>query len=160
MGGATIGVMYYVDIASFPGFLAMFLVLFVTTGVGNGSTFRMIPSIFREEKLREAECAGETARGGAESGRHRERCGDRLYLGDWCVRRVRDPTRVRRLDRHDRRAITWRSRSSSYSTRPASPLRGGTTCAEAFSPSARRRASPRRGSEAMMIAAADADSRS
>jgi hypothetical protein len=99
MGGATIGVMYYVDIASFPGFLAMFLVLFITTGVGNGSTFRMIPSIFREEKLREAECAGETARGGAESGRHRERCGDRLYLGDWCVRRVRDPTRVQRLDR-------------------------------------------------------------
>jgi MFS transporter, NNP family, nitrate/nitrite transporter len=32
----------------------MFLILFVTTGVGNGSTFRMIPSIFREEKLRDA----------------------------------------------------------------------------------------------------------
>src|SRR5271156_1983720 len=35
MGGATMGVMYYVDIKSFPGFLAMFLVLFVTTGIGN-----------------------------------------------------------------------------------------------------------------------------
>jgi NNP family nitrate/nitrite transporter-like MFS transporter len=52
MGLATLGVIYFVDIKSFPGFLAMFLVLFVTTGIGNGSTFRMIPSIFREEKLR------------------------------------------------------------------------------------------------------------
>jgi NNP family nitrate/nitrite transporter-like MFS transporter len=62
MGLATMGVMYYVDIKSFPGFLAMFLVLFVTTGVGNGSTFRMIPSIFREAKLREAKGVGEAAR--------------------------------------------------------------------------------------------------
>jgi MFS transporter, NNP family, nitrate/nitrite transporter len=54
MGMATIGVIYFVDIKGFPGFLAMFLALFVTTGVGNGSTYRMIPSIFREEKLRTA----------------------------------------------------------------------------------------------------------
>jgi MFS transporter, NNP family, nitrate/nitrite transporter len=54
MGVATVGVMYYVDIKSFPGFLTMFLVLFVATGIGNGSTYRMIPSIFREEKLRTA----------------------------------------------------------------------------------------------------------
>jgi NNP family nitrate/nitrite transporter-like MFS transporter len=52
MGLATMGVMYYVEIKSFSGFLAMFLVLFVATGIGNGSTYRMIPSIFREEKLR------------------------------------------------------------------------------------------------------------
>jgi len=31
---------------SFPGFLAMFLLLFVTSGIGNGSTFRMIPVMF------------------------------------------------------------------------------------------------------------------
>ena len=62
MGLATMGVIYFVDIASFPGFLAMFLVLFVTTGVGNGSTFRMIPSIFREEKLSQAKGLGEVAR--------------------------------------------------------------------------------------------------
>src|SRR5690606_33501360 len=31
----------------FFGFLSMFMVLFVTTGIGNGSTFRMIPVIFR-----------------------------------------------------------------------------------------------------------------
>jgi MFS transporter, NNP family, nitrate/nitrite transporter len=65
MGCATMGVMYYVDIKSFPGFLAMFLMLFVTTGIGNGSTFRMIPSIFREEKLRGTKGAGDEARAAA-----------------------------------------------------------------------------------------------
>jgi NNP family nitrate/nitrite transporter-like MFS transporter len=54
MGAATIGVMYFIEIKSFAGFLTMFLALFVTTGIGNGSTYRMIPSIFREEKLRTA----------------------------------------------------------------------------------------------------------
>ena len=62
MGAATIGVIYFVDIKDFAGFLAMFLVLFVTTGVGNGSTYRMIPSIFREEKLRRAKGMGEAGR--------------------------------------------------------------------------------------------------
>ena len=62
MGAATIGVMYFVEIKEFAGFLAMFLILFVTTGIGNGSTYRMIPSIFREEKLREAKGSGEAAR--------------------------------------------------------------------------------------------------
>src|SRR5271163_1675059 len=61
MGAATIGVMYYVEIKSFAGFVTMFLVLFVTTGVGNGSTFRMIPSIFREAKLRDTKAGGATA---------------------------------------------------------------------------------------------------
>jgi NNP family nitrate/nitrite transporter-like MFS transporter len=50
--------MYFVDARSFAGFLTMFLVLFVTTGVGNGSTFRMIPVIFRQEKMREAQGRG------------------------------------------------------------------------------------------------------
>jgi NNP family nitrate/nitrite transporter-like MFS transporter len=36
MGAATIGVMYFVDIKDFAGFLTMFLILFVTTGIGNG----------------------------------------------------------------------------------------------------------------------------
>jgi MFS transporter, NNP family, nitrate/nitrite transporter len=40
----------------------MFLILFVTTGIGNGSTYRMIPSIFREEKLREAKALGDVGR--------------------------------------------------------------------------------------------------
>jgi NNP family nitrate/nitrite transporter-like MFS transporter len=62
MGAATIGVMYFVDIKDFAGFLTMFLILFVTTGIGNGSTYRMIPSIFREEKRREVKGSGEAGR--------------------------------------------------------------------------------------------------
>jgi MFS transporter, NNP family, nitrate/nitrite transporter len=62
MGAATIGVMYFVDVKDFAGFLTMFLILFVTTGIGNGSTYRMIPSIFREEKLRAAKAASEGGR--------------------------------------------------------------------------------------------------
>ncbi len=38
---------------SFTGFFLMFLVLFCTTGIGNGSTFRMIPVIFLTQKMRE-----------------------------------------------------------------------------------------------------------
>ena len=37
---------------SFTGFFLMFLVLFCTTGIGNGSTFRMIPVIFLTQKMR------------------------------------------------------------------------------------------------------------
>src|SRR5262249_38317080 len=59
MAAATIGVLYFVEVKSFAGFLAMFLTLFVTTGVGNGSTYRMIPSIFREEKLRTSDGGGD-----------------------------------------------------------------------------------------------------
>jgi MFS transporter, NNP family, nitrate/nitrite transporter len=62
MGTATIGVMYFIETKEFGGFLAMFLVVFITTGVGNGSTYRMIPSIFREEKLREVRGGGEAAK--------------------------------------------------------------------------------------------------
>jgi NNP family nitrate/nitrite transporter-like MFS transporter len=51
MGVATAGVIHFVDAHSFGGFLVMFLALFVTTGIGNGSTFRMIPAIFRAERL-------------------------------------------------------------------------------------------------------------
>lgn len=38
---------------SFAGFLASFLLLFATAGIGNGSTFRMIPVIFLTERQRE-----------------------------------------------------------------------------------------------------------
>jgi len=62
MGAATIGVLYFVGIKDFTGFLGMFLILFVTTGIGNGSTYRMIPSIFREENLRKARGKGEAGR--------------------------------------------------------------------------------------------------
>ncbi|WP_394847962.1 MFS transporter [Pendulispora brunnea] len=51
MGLATVGVVYFVATGNLPGFLMTFLVLFITTGFGNGSTFRMIPVIFRAEAL-------------------------------------------------------------------------------------------------------------
>jgi NNP family nitrate/nitrite transporter-like MFS transporter len=62
MGAATIGVLYFVGTKDFTGFLVMFLILFVTTGIGNGSTYRMIPSIFREENLAKAKGKGEAGR--------------------------------------------------------------------------------------------------
>jgi NNP family nitrate/nitrite transporter-like MFS transporter len=40
---------------SFPGFLAGFGLLFAASGIGNGSTFRMIPAIFLAERQRAAE---------------------------------------------------------------------------------------------------------
>ena len=54
MIGATIGSGYFVWLAYrsptpevyFVPFLLLFLLLFATTGIGNGSTFRMIPIIF------------------------------------------------------------------------------------------------------------------
>src|SRR3569832_677605 len=39
-----------------------FLVLILTTGIGNGSTYRMIPSIFREENLFKVRGKGDAAR--------------------------------------------------------------------------------------------------
>jgi NNP family nitrate/nitrite transporter-like MFS transporter len=47
---------------SFPGFLAMFILLFATSGVGNGSTFRMIPTIFSTHHDRLAAGGGALAR--------------------------------------------------------------------------------------------------
>ena len=65
MGVATIGVLYFVSEKEFAGFLTTFLILFVTTGIGNGSTYRMIPSIFREENLAKAKGAGEAGHASA-----------------------------------------------------------------------------------------------
>ena len=51
MIAAILGVVHFLpdgtEKGSFAGFLVMFLVLFVLTGIGNASTFRMIPAIFR-----------------------------------------------------------------------------------------------------------------
>ena len=54
MIASALGVAYYVKQATasqtpeayFMPFLVLFLILFITTGIGNGSTFRMIPMIF------------------------------------------------------------------------------------------------------------------
>ena len=65
MIAATLGVIYTLSIKTHPGafgaFLGCFLVLFVTTGIGNGSTFRMIPAIFKGDRLRAAEGRGPEA---------------------------------------------------------------------------------------------------
>ena len=57
MMAAVVGVLHFVehksDPGAFTGFLAMFLVLFAGTGVGNASTFQMIPIIFATLKKRE-----------------------------------------------------------------------------------------------------------
>jgi len=49
----VLGVLYFVGIKDQPGafwgFFGMFLVLFFATGVGNASTFQMIPNIMRKE---------------------------------------------------------------------------------------------------------------
>jgi len=65
MGAATVGVLYFVGEKDFAGFLTMFLILFVSTGIGNGSTYRMIPSIFREENLAKAKGAAAADRAAA-----------------------------------------------------------------------------------------------
>jgi len=46
---------------NFRGFLTMFILLFFTTGIGNGSTFRMIPVIFLTERQRDAKGKGSEA---------------------------------------------------------------------------------------------------
>ena len=52
---AVFGVLHFMpsegNLGNFWGFLAMFMLLFITTGIGNGSTFRMIPVIFMTERL-------------------------------------------------------------------------------------------------------------
>lgn len=50
MIGATFGVVFFMKAQNFTGFFLMFMVLFFTTGVANGSTFRMIPMIFNPKE--------------------------------------------------------------------------------------------------------------
>jgi NNP family nitrate/nitrite transporter-like MFS transporter len=57
MIGSALGVAYFVKVAGAAGtpetywwpFFWLFMILFITTGIGNGSTFRMIPIIFKPE---------------------------------------------------------------------------------------------------------------
>jgi MFS transporter, NNP family, nitrate/nitrite transporter len=55
MAAAVVGVLSFLPVhgqgGNFTGFFLMFLVLFLTTGIGNGSTFRMIPVIFLNQAL-------------------------------------------------------------------------------------------------------------
>jgi NNP family nitrate/nitrite transporter-like MFS transporter len=49
MGVGVVGVVGAVRAGSFAAFLLAFLVLFALTGVGNGTTYRMIPAIFKTQ---------------------------------------------------------------------------------------------------------------
>ena len=61
----VLGVLYFLPQGGqggdFYGFLVMFMLLFTTAGVGNGSTFHMIPMIFLNERRREAAGKGKEA---------------------------------------------------------------------------------------------------
>lgn len=59
MIAAVLGVLFFLSAQSFWGFFLSFMLLFLTTGVGNGSTYRMIPFIFRTQREREAEGRGD-----------------------------------------------------------------------------------------------------
>lgn len=65
MACAVVGVMAFLPGADgpghFTGFLLVFIVLFALSGVGNGSTFRMIPVIFLHERTAAARGRGEAA---------------------------------------------------------------------------------------------------
>lgn len=56
MIGGVAGVLYFLGVkdqpGAFAGFFTMFMILFFATGVGNASTFQMIPIIMREEMPR------------------------------------------------------------------------------------------------------------
>jgi NNP family nitrate/nitrite transporter-like MFS transporter len=45
----ALGVIHFLDTKDFTGFLASFVFMFFVTGVGNASTFQMIPNIMRQE---------------------------------------------------------------------------------------------------------------
>jgi NNP family nitrate/nitrite transporter-like MFS transporter len=66
MVAGVVGVLWFLTDTSaagaFTGFFISFLVLFFTTGIGNGSTFRMIPVIFRTERMREIDESNEEVR--------------------------------------------------------------------------------------------------
>ena len=83
MIAAVVGVLYFLGIkdqeGAFWGFFAMFMILFFATGVGNASTFQMIPAIMRVEIPRlEPGMAPSRA---AEAGRDGVGGDHRLHLG-------------------------------------------------------------------------------
>ena len=129
MCAGVVGVLYAIGMkgsaGSFPLFFASFLFLFAMSGIGNASTFQMIPAIMRKEIARLI------ARARRRRSRQAVRQGSggdhRLHLGDRRLRRLLHPEELRHLDRHDRRGARPRSTASLPSTSSASPSPGGST---------------------------------
>ena len=72
---ATLGVIWTLGMKSsavFPLFLAISLLVFVASGIGNGSTFRMIPAAFKAEHARRSAGFGGIARAAADRNSRRE----------------------------------------------------------------------------------------
>jgi NNP family nitrate/nitrite transporter-like MFS transporter len=61
MAGASLLLLRALSQHQLSQFLLAFLVLFASTGIGNGSTFRMIPAIFRGLQLQRIEAGNEAA---------------------------------------------------------------------------------------------------
>ena len=97
MAVGVAGVLYFLGVGSWPGFFAMFLFLFFVSGVGNASTFQMIPAIMRKEMDRLMPTADAATRVAA--GRQGKRGDHRLHLGDRGLRRLLHPQELRHLDR-------------------------------------------------------------
>ena len=91
--------------ATSPASSACSWLLFLTTGIGNGSTFRMIPVIFLTERQRAAPGKGPQAKEQAVKDANKEAA---AVLGFSSahrrLRRLLHSQELRHLDRHDRRA--------------------------------------------------------
>ena len=105
MIAAVAGVLYFLGIKDQPGafwgFFAMFMILFFATGVGNASTFQMIPAIMRTEIPRLEPGMAPAAR---QKQAEMEFGGDhRLHLGGRGLWRLLHPQSLRHVDLADRR---------------------------------------------------------
>lgn len=58
----VVSALYFLAEQSLVGFFLSFMVLLLTAGIGNGSTYRMIPTILRTERVREVKDGGEGAK--------------------------------------------------------------------------------------------------
>lgn len=65
MGLASLAIIHFLDVKSHAGVVTMFLIMFIATGIGNGSTFRMVPVLFRRDHLGAVQGQGEEARNAA-----------------------------------------------------------------------------------------------
>lgn len=104
---ALFSVLLYLSLATdghagiFAVFFGLFMLLFLTSGLGSGSTFQMIAVIFRRLTAERVK-----ARGGSDDDALREAaglcCSAWLYLCDWRYWRVLYPQSVRYVTRVDR----------------------------------------------------------